>query len=30
MLGSNAKLVDRVLAEHAERGVVYTYSEVAL
>jgi len=27
MLGGNAKLVDRMLAEHAERGVVYTYSE---
>ncbi len=30
MLGGNAKLVERVLAQHAERGVTYTYSEVAL
>lgn len=30
MLGANAKLVERVLAEHAERGVEYRHSEVAL
>jgi saccharopine dehydrogenase-like NADP-dependent oxidoreductase len=30
MLGGNAKLVERVLAQHAERGVEYRSSEVAL
>lgn len=30
LLGGNEKLVDRVLAEHRERGVLYRFSEILL